>query len=176
MKIGDKISVICSDCGKSRPIVCRSVSKTYNKKCRHCGTAKSHKDNPRIKRQENHYNWKGGINLNRQGYIVEYVRKDNPYYPMATNTGQKRFGGYILQHRLVMAKHLGRCLLSHEVVHHINGNKKDNRMDNLNLISTKDHKSTYQDGYRSGYAIAMRDNGKIWNGEEWINGKIPPKI
>jgi hypothetical protein len=129
-RVGQRIQVICPICRNERIVVARSASKPYSKLCRHCATTKSHKDNPRIRRGENHYNWHGGININRQGYTVEYVRKDNPFYPMATNTGQKRFGGYILQHRLVMAKHLDRCLEPFEVVHHINGNRQNNDFSN----------------------------------------------
>jgi hypothetical protein len=58
-----------------------------------------------------------------------YVQPDDPFYTMAGRDGS------IFVHRLVMARYMQRCLLPWEIVHHKNGVKNDNRLENLQLIS-----------------------------------------
>ena len=77
---------------------------------------------------EGNPSWKGGKFQNETGYIQIKLSSDDFFYPM---TGKR---GYILEHRLVMAKHLGRLLEKNEVVHHINGIKNDNRLENLKIV------------------------------------------
>lgn len=78
---------------------------------------------PGLKR-ENAYNWKGGRSLTR-GYVRIYI----PEHP-------NNCDGYVFEHRLVMEKHLGKYLNRKEVVHHINGIRNDNRIENLKLLSS----------------------------------------
>lgn len=71
--------------------------------------------------------------------IEKIVRKGDYDYAVVKNHPAASVYGYVLHHRVVVEIHLGRLLNSNEVVHHINENKRDNRIENLEVMSKGDH-------------------------------------
>ena len=122
-----RIWAFCERCGKERWVLMKQ-GRPRHRLCNSCGKIESINN-----KGEHSQNWKGGIREHSRGYRLVYVEKDSPFYPMATVK-------YVPEHRLVMAKHLGRCLESWEIVHHKNHIKTDNRIENLELLpSQKEH-------------------------------------
>lgn len=74
-------------------------------------------------------NWRGG--RRSAGKSGTYIYVYSPDHKFASSEG------YVMEHRLVMQKKLGRLLTPGEVVHHINGNKRDNRPENLELMDSR---------------------------------------
>ena len=69
-----------------------------------------------------------GTIINR-GYIMVYF----PNHPYAKSSGKNK-KAYVYEHRLIIEKKIGRYLKPYEVVHHINGIRDDNRVENLQLL------------------------------------------
>ena len=72
---------------------------------------------------ENHPNWKGGRYIDTRGYVQVRIGPNK----------------YVREHRLVMERHLGRPLAKGECVHHRNGDKTDNHIENLELTTQNRH-------------------------------------
>lgn len=70
--------------------------------------------------------------------VGRHVERDRGYVRLLRSDGT-----YVYEHRFVMARHLGRDLTPDEVVHHINGNTSDNRIDNLRLMNQSEHISLH---------------------------------
>ena len=126
--------VICPDCGKGRWVILSLTKRlTFTGRCHACNA--SLRGGNRIK---SGYRW-----VNNNGYVLVKLQPDNFFYSMV---GQD---GYVLEHRLVVAQVLGRCLHSWEIVHHkgtkypkgSREDKADNRYpENLQLVTDDRHK------------------------------------
>ena len=81
------------------------------------------------KQGSNNHKWKGGRNVTPFGYIEI----------MSPNHPNKNYRGYVMEHRLVMEKKIGRYLTKDEIVHHLNGIKDDNRPENLSIVNKNSH-------------------------------------
>ncbi len=73
--------------------------------------------------------WKGERLIRSNGYVTIWC----PDHPNAHKDGR------IYEHQLVMEKHIGRYLRSDEVVHHIDGDKSNNDINNLMLLTNSEH-------------------------------------
>lgn len=149
--------MVCIDCGKERWVrVANKVSPTSNR-CLSC--SKSGKLSPMYGKRGNlSPTWKGGRRISPEGYVRVWVSPDDFFYSMATKEG------YVLEHRLVVAKALGRCLQRWELVHHKGvkylgkENKQDNRYpENLELSINGSHSLSHSKGYKDGFLKGYLD-------------------
>jgi len=96
----------------------RKISEAH-KKIKHPKLLKWGKEHP--PKGKNNPMWKGGKSI-RNGYIWLNMNK-------------------MLEHRFIMEKYLGRKLKSYEEIHHLNGIKTDNHLENLIIVINGFHKS-----------------------------------
>ena len=139
-----RINCLCGYKGKLENMICPVCKKDYNskdkgRKCPCDWTGRKHKKGTKKlmslkKAGALNHKWRGGVKNTSLGYRMI----KSPTHPNRDSQG------YVMEHRLVMEAHLGRYLLKTEIVHHINGDTKDNRIENLALYSSnsghlKDH-------------------------------------
>jgi len=137
--------VKCNKCKKSRMVEYSVINRSkFTGMCLECAV---HMKKPSIS-GKNNVNYKG-ILYTTGGYVLvnleELSQKDREFAKMLLNKGDKP--NRISQHRFVMAKHLNRRLKDYEIVHHKNGVKTDNRLENLELLTTKSHHAGHGDFY-----------------------------
>ena len=80
----------------------------------------------------------GSTKTNKDGYVTEKVPSDWKFLGSMKGYGN---GRWILQHRLRMAEHLDRPLTTADVVHHKDGDRSNNAIENLQLVSATQHSS-----------------------------------
>lgn len=124
------------------------AEKFVPRKCKNCGEEIEKRQSKRIfcsascqkkwNRGKNHYRWTHGVSIHSEGYVL--LRK--PSHPFSDKKG------WILQHRLILEEHLkdtdpesvfleNGYLRPNVVIHHKNGNKADNWINNLQLLQNQ---------------------------------------
>lgn len=142
---GKYVWLACEQCGKERWVnITQITDKRYTGWCRDCSAVR----NGIIQGRKNK---KWGKRTKSCGYIEILLDKNDPYYAMALKSG------YVSEHRYIMAKKLGRCLTKAEIVHHVDGNKKNNCPSNLEMATKYTHKIGFADAYQRGYQQGQAD-------------------
>jgi hypothetical protein len=105
---------------------------------------------PNTQRGKKHPRFKTGRSAHTQGYVTVLIQPEHPLASMAFVTCSRANGRpssrRVLEHRLVMAEFLGRPLTRAEVVHHIDGDKTNNAIDNLELMTRAEHVALHHPG------------------------------
>lgn len=125
---GGYVWTACWECGKERWVALVAGEPQF-RLCISCSRKIQFRD------RTSHPSWRGGRFV-ASGYVFIRLQADDPFFPMADSHNAVR------EHRLVMAKHLGRCLQPWELVHHKGTkypagsaeDKLDNRIENLQLL------------------------------------------
>ena len=125
------IYICCPDCGTAKWMLKAHYDVGRFLRCRGCGA----KSSASSRQGSKHYNWRGGRKITSEGYIRILLRRGDRFYEMADSRG------YVLEHRLVMARQLDRSLSKNEQVHHRpDVAKDDNRIEVLYVMPNRsDH-------------------------------------
>lgn len=121
-RVGQFCSISCSADAKAKIVACANCGKLVRYSLSRIRKYCSQACMGRHRSGANHPTW-ALRRTERTGYVTVFV----PNHPNRNSHGR------IFEHRLVMEQSLGRLLKSNETVHHINGNRADNRIENLQL-------------------------------------------
>ena len=131
-----EVKKICQECGvEFYPLRYQSKQKYCSHRC--AGRAVARLYNKKYTGKK-HPSWKGGRYKDATGYIMRHyaaLTNEERAISKPMLNGKRK----IREHRLVVAMYLKRPLKRYEQVHHINGVKTDNRIENLELKFTSAH-------------------------------------
>lgn len=97
--------------------------------------------------------------------IRKVISKGDYNYAVVPEHPKADKHGYVLEHRVVVENILNRLLADNEVVHHINENKKDNRPENLEVMTTHSHVIHHQKTGRTYVVLTCANCGKEFSRE-----------
>lgn len=123
---------------------------------------KSRKAAKRSQRGTQNANWKGGRVLAARSKRQRGERSsfgNGYYYVLMPDHPNANRSGYVAEHILVITEHVGRALRKGEVVHHINLNKHDNRLENLAIARRQQHANWHVQ--LEELAVQLMNEGKI---------------
>lgn len=129
-----RVPATCEVCGKSFEMKPSQALAWTGKFCSHECQGRSRWQRP----LDRMHNGKPAL-LNHGGYVKVW----EPTHPHGRS-------GWVLEHRLVAEREIGRYLVTEEQVHHVNGDKQDNQPENLEIMLAGDHASL------TGYARAQK--------------------
>jgi hypothetical protein len=137
MKSSDRINYICDECKKEFGTTWRRYQKKQTNCCGSCAAIRTLRGRPKKSPRENHARWGDGTYITPDGYKLVITDKK-------TTSGRTK---YKREHILVMEEFLGREIDSKkggktgEIVHHIDGDKLNNKIENLILCeSPQEHR------------------------------------
>ncbi len=109
---------------------------------------------------DKHPNWNGGRYVDSHGYVSLYTGPNSRAY----------------EHRLVMSSHLGRPLRKDEQIHHVNGDKQDNRLENLEIYDASRHSRMHVELKRElrkliGENLELKRELEILKSDQRLKGK-----
>lgn len=123
-----KVLVECPICNKNAWVNETTIRyKDGFKMCKNC-------NNERFRTSgKNHIGYKNGKTKKPSGYVYVLLEDTDPLLCMSIT------GNYVAEHRYLVAKKIGRPLKTSEHIHHLNGIKDDNRIENLKLVNGEEH-------------------------------------